>query len=50
LAGRSSYDVHPTISMTPGGFKYSLLIVDFKTRHNFIYGLRAVTGEYIHNA
>jgi hypothetical protein len=24
---------------SPGGFKYSLLIVDYKTRHNFIYGL-----------
>jgi hypothetical protein len=24
--------------------------VDYKTRHNFIYGLRAVTGEDIHNA
>jgi hypothetical protein len=23
----------------PGVFKYSLLIVDYKTRHNFIYGL-----------
>jgi hypothetical protein len=34
---------------SPGGFKYSLLIVDHKTRHNFIYGLRAVTGEDIHN-
>jgi hypothetical protein len=33
-----------------GGFKYSLLVVDYKTRHNFIYGLRAVTGEEIHNA
>jgi hypothetical protein len=34
---------------SPGGFKYSLLIVDYKTRHNFIYGLRAVTGKDIHN-
>jgi hypothetical protein len=35
---------------SPGGLKYSLLIVDYKTRHNFIYGLRAVSGEDIHNA
>jgi hypothetical protein len=35
---------------SPGGFKYSLLIVDYNTRHNFIYGLQAITGEDIHNA
>jgi hypothetical protein len=35
---------------SPGAFKYSLLIVDYKTHDNFIYGLRAVTGEVIHNA
>jgi hypothetical protein len=34
---------------SPGGFKYSLLVVDNKTRNNFIYGLRAVTGDCIHN-
>jgi hypothetical protein len=34
---------------SPGGFKYSLLIEDYKTQHNFIYGLPAVTGEDKHN-
>jgi hypothetical protein len=33
---------------SPGGFKYSLLIVDYKTRHNFIDGL-IISGEDIHN-
>jgi hypothetical protein len=34
---------------SPDGFKYLLLIVDYKTRRNFIYVLCAVTGEDIHN-
>jgi hypothetical protein len=35
---------------SPDGFKYSRLIVDYKTWHNFLYGLRTVTDEDIHNA
>jgi hypothetical protein len=34
---------------SPGGFKYSLFVMDYKTQHNFIYGLRSVIGEDIHN-
>jgi hypothetical protein len=35
---------------SPGGFKYSLLIVDYKTRNIYIYGLKGITGADIHNA
>jgi hypothetical protein len=43
-------DIRSGHNDSPGGLKYSLLIVDYKTLHNFIYGLRSITGEDIHNA
>jgi hypothetical protein len=35
---------------SPGCFNYSLLILDYKTWHKFIYGLLDVMSEDIHNA
>jgi hypothetical protein len=35
---------------SPGGFKYSLLIVDYKTIRKYIYGLGGLTGADVHNA
>jgi hypothetical protein len=35
---------------SPGGFKYSLLIVDYKTQPKYIYILKGITGADIHNA
>jgi hypothetical protein len=35
---------------SPGGFKYSLLIVDYKTSQKYIYGLKGITDADIHNA
>jgi hypothetical protein len=32
----------------PGGFKYSLLIIDYKTHHKYIYGFKGITGADIH--
>jgi hypothetical protein len=30
---------------SPGGFIYSPLIVDYKTRKKFIYGMKDVSGD-----
>jgi hypothetical protein len=35
---------------SPGGFKYSLLIVDYKTQSKYIYRLKGITGADIYNA
>jgi hypothetical protein len=35
---------------SPGGFNYSLLIEDYKTRQKYIYGLKSTTGADTHNA
>jgi hypothetical protein len=34
---------------SPGSFKYSLLNVDCKTQYTYIYGIRGITGDGIHN-
>jgi hypothetical protein len=35
---------------SPGGFRYSLLIIYYKTYKKFIYGMKDVTDDKIHNA
>jgi hypothetical protein len=35
---------------SPGGFRYPLVIVGYKTRHAYIYGIRGITREDTHNA
>jgi hypothetical protein len=35
---------------SPGGYKYTLTLVDFATRHTWVYGLRTKTAECIIDA